>query len=71
MLPRTLRYWFTRAGFPARKRRTGDRSSLAPYRVYRRQRWEAGEHSVTQLWHELRVQGFHGGYRSVARVLLP
>lgn len=32
--PRTLRYWFARAGFPARKRRTGDRSSLAPYRVY-------------------------------------
>ncbi len=28
--PRTLRYWFARAGFPERKRRTGDRSSLAP-----------------------------------------
>jgi hypothetical protein len=26
---------------------------------------------VTQLWHELRAQGFRGGYRSVARVLVP
>ena len=66
---RTLRYWFAREGFPERKRRTGDRSSLAPYRAYLRQRWEAGEHSATQLWHELRAQGFRGGYRSVARVL--
>ena len=69
--PRTLRYWFARAGFPARKRRTGDRSSLAPYRAYLRQRWESGEHSATQLWHELRAQGFRGGCRSVARVLAP
>src|SRR5262250_1681084 len=53
--PRTLRYWFARAGFPERKRRMGDRSSLAPYRAYLRQRWEAGEHSATQLWHEVRT----------------
>jgi hypothetical protein len=59
--PRALRYGFARAGFPARKRRTGDRSSLAPYRAYLRQRWEGGEHSATQLWHELRAQGFRGG----------
>ena len=69
--PRTLRYWFARAGFPERKRRTGDRRSLAPYRAYLQQRWEAGEHSATQLWHEVRAQGFRGGYRSVARVLAP
>ena len=68
---RTLRSWFAREGFPERKRRTGDRSGLAPYRAYLRQRWEAGEHSATQLWHELRAQGFRGAYRSVARVLAP
>jgi len=68
---RTLRYWFARQGFPERRRRTGDRSSLARYRAYLRQRWEAGEHSATQLWHEVRAQGFRGGYRSVARVLAP
>jgi transposase len=68
---RTLRYWFARQGFPERRRRTGDRSSLAPYRAFLRQRWEAGEHSATQLWHEVRAQGFRGGYRSVARVLAP
>ena len=68
---RTLRYWLAREGFPERKRRTGDRSGLDPYRVYLRQRWEAGEHSATQLWHELRAQGFRGVYRSVARVLAP
>jgi transposase len=67
--PRTLRHWFARQGFPERRRRTGDRSSAAPYRAYLRQRWEAGEHSATQLWHEVRAQGFRGGYRSVARVL--
>jgi transposase len=68
---RTLRYWLAREGFPERKRRTGDRSSLAPYRAYLQQRWEAGEHSATQLWHELRAQGFRGAYRGVARVLAP
>lgn len=68
---RTLRYWFARQGFPERRRRTGDRSSLAPYRASLRQRWETGEHSATQLWHEVRAQGFRGGYRSVARVLAP
>ena len=69
--PRTLRYWFARAAFPERKRRTGDRSSLAPYRASLQQRWEAGEHSATPLWHAVRAQGFRGGYRSVARVLAP
>jgi len=68
---RTLRYWLAREGFPERKRRTGDRSSLAPYRAYLQQRWEAGERSATQLWHELRAQGFRGAYRCVARVLAP
>jgi transposase len=68
---RTLRYWLAREGFPERKRRTGDRSGLDPYRAYLRQRWEAGEHSATQLWHELRAQGFRGAYRGVARVLAP
>jgi len=69
--PRTLRYWFAREGFPERKRRTGDRSGLAPYRASLWQRWEAGEHSAPHLWHELRAQGFRGAYRSVARVLAP
>jgi transposase len=69
--PRTLRYGFAREGFPERQRRTGDRSALDPYRAYLRQRWEAGERSATQLWHEVRAQGFRGGYRSVARVLAP
>jgi len=69
--PRTLRYWFARACFPERKRRTGDRSGRDPYRAYLWQRWEAGEHSATQLWHELRAQGFRGSYRGVARVLAP
>ena len=68
---RTLRYWCAREGFPERRRRTGDRSTLAPYRAYLRQRWEAGERSATQLWHAVRAQGFRGGYRSGARVLAP
>ena len=68
---RTLRYWCAREGFPERRRRTGDRSTLAPYRAYLRQRWEAGERSAAQLWHEVRAQGFRGGYRSGARVLAP
>ena len=68
---RTLRYGLAREGFPERKRHTGDRRSLAPYRAYLQQRWEAGEHSATQLWHEVRAQGCRGGSRSVARVLAP
>jgi transposase len=68
---RTLRSWLATEGFPERKRRTGDRSCLDPYRTYLQQRWEAGERNATQLWHEIRAQGFRGSYRRVASVLAP
>jgi transposase len=36
------------------------RSRLEPYLPYLRQRWAEGCHNASQLWRELRVQGFRG-----------
>jgi transposase len=36
------------------------RSRLEPYLPYLRQRWAEGCHNASQLWRELRVQGFPG-----------
>ncbi len=41
-------------------------SKLAPYVGYIQQRWEAGCHNASQIWRELRDQGFDGSRGLVA-----
>lgn len=56
---RTVHRWSQSRGFPERKL-VQRRSSVDRYRSYLCQRWEDGCHNSTQLWRELREQGFAG-----------
>jgi len=42
-------------------------SLLTPHLDYLRQQWEAGETNAAVLARALAAQGYHGGYRQVAR----
>jgi transposase len=68
---RTLTRWFKAGGFPERRRRHGDRHSLAPYVAYVHQRWCEGCRNAMHLWRELREQGFSGSYARVASYVAP
>lgn len=55
--------------FPERHPRARYPSTLDPYEVYVRQRWEEGCQNATQLWREVRARGFTGSSSTVrARV---
>jgi transposase len=66
---RTVRRYLRAEVFPERKPRTRPPGQLAPYRAYLQQRWKEGCHNASQLWRELREQGFPGSYSSVADLL--
>jgi transposase len=66
---RTVRRYLRAPNFPERKPRTRPPGQLAPYRAYLQQRWNEGCHNASQLWRELREQGFTGSYDSVADLL--
>jgi transposase len=56
---RTIRRWIRARGFPERK--IGDRkSTVDQFSEYLEQRWKEGCHNGTQLWQEIRAQGFAG-----------
>jgi len=55
--------------FPERAVRAPYRSIADPYEVYLRRRWEEGCHNATQLWREIREQGFTGSRSSLTERL--
>lgn len=57
--------------FPERRPNRPRATILAPFAAYLRDRWTAGCHNATQLWHELRAQGFTGGCARVATYVRP
>jgi transposase len=61
---------FVRAGsFPERVTGTRRTTLLAPFEAYLRERWMAGCQNATQLWREIRAQGYTGAVRRVWTVL--
>lgn len=68
---RTVQRWLHQGQFPERRRRSERPGQLAPFAPYLRERWEAGCHNATRLWHELREHGFRGSYTSVALYVAP
>ena len=46
--------------FPERRRRTPTLGILAPYVDDVQRRWLEGCHTISQLWRELKVQGYSG-----------
>lgn len=63
---RTVRRFLRAEGFPERAPRPPRPQLITPFVPFLRARWDAGCHNATQLWSELRAQGFPGGYSIVA-----
>lgn len=68
---RTIQRWLHHGQFPERRRRAERPGQLAPFAGYLHERWAAGCHNATRLWHELRGRGFRGSYTSVALYVAP
>ena len=64
---RTIRLLLRSDTLPERARSSPRRSQLDRFRPYLRERWEAGCHNGTQLWREIRAQGFQGSRSLLAR----
>lgn len=62
---RTVHRWI-RAGTFREHVRIKRNSCLEQYEDYLIRRYQEGCHNATRLWHELRAQGFRGGYSTVS-----
>jgi hypothetical protein len=63
---RTVRRFLHAETFPEHAPRSPRPRFLTPFVPFLRERWDAGCHNATQLWFELRAQGFTGSYSIVA-----
>ena len=68
---RTVSRWLAAERFPERKPRTGDPSSLDPFKPFLLESWDAGCQNGTHLWRLIQGQGFAGSYGVVADFLAP
>jgi len=66
---RTVQRFLNAEAFPARARRRRPPCQVDRYEGYLRQRMEAGCHNATQLYREVKTQGYRGGYISVYYVV--
>ena len=57
---RTVIRWLAVGHFPEHKRRSRQPSLLDNYLIYLNRRWGEGCHNATQLWREIRQQGYRG-----------
>src|SRR5437588_4008894 len=55
---RTLERWIKEGGFPEAKQRSKRRNVFDPYAAYVLKRWEAGCENGSQLWREIKAQGY-------------
>jgi transposase len=67
MSERTVRHWLKRGAAPTNERQFRRRSVFDPYAAYVLQRWQDGIQEATQLYAEIRAQGFPGTVRIVQR----
>lgn len=65
----TVRLFALAESFPERVPQRRRASILDPYHAYLHQRWAEGCTNGSQLWRELRAQGYRGGRRHVLRWL--
>jgi transposase len=57
---RTIHRWLKTTSFPERQPRAHQPSQLDPYKVYLLERWNAGCWNGTQLYREIKAQGYPG-----------
>lgn len=65
----TVRKFVAAGAFPERADTLRSKSILDPYIPYLQQRLEQGPTNASQLWRDVREQGFSGGYKVIARWL--
>ncbi len=68
---RTLQNWQKKGSFPEATRRRKRPSCFDPYASYVLSRWEQGCRNGSQLYREIKMQGYTGQERQVHRFLLP
>jgi transposase len=68
---RTIRKYLLADAFPKPKRRQRAPGQLVPFQPYLEQRWREGCHNATQLWREIKEQGFAGARSAVKQLLSP
>ncbi len=69
MARKTVRRFLRADGFPERVERTGQAGRLAAFDAYLRRRWEEGCHNASQLFREIKAQGYPGSASYVGQVL--
>ena len=68
---RTRKHWQKKGSFPEAARRRKRPSRFDPYACYVLSRWEQGCQNGSQLYREIKEQGYTGQERQVHRFLLP
>ena len=63
----TVRKFIAAGAFPERAQTLRSKSILDPYIPYLQQRLEQGPANASQLWRDVREQGFSGSYKVIAR----
>jgi transposase len=63
----TVRKFVAARAFPERAHTLGSKSILDPYIPFLQQRLEQGPVNASQLWRDVREQGFSGSYKVIAR----
>jgi transposase len=68
---RTIQRWLKEDTFPEARRRRKRQSCFDPYAAYVLSRWEEGCQNGSQLYREIKEQGYTGQERQVHRFLVP
>jgi len=66
---KTIRRFLRTGEFPERSRPKRKPSRVDQFRSFLERRWAEGCHNATQLWHEVRQQGYEGARGMVARIV--
>jgi transposase len=65
--PTTVYRYLSMSQYPERVRLKSRPSILDPFLPFLQQRWQAGERNASALWREIRIQGYPGTRKPVAR----
>jgi transposase len=65
----TVRKYIQMDAFPEMKQRQRAPGQLAPFQAYLERRWREGCHNATQLWREIKEQGFGGACSAVKHLI--
>ena len=69
MARKTVRRFLRADGFPERVERSGPSGRLASFEAYLQQRWEEGCRNASQLFREIKAQGYPGSASYVGQAL--